>query len=184
MLGLLVCVKNEEYKGVCQVVCLSDYAEDKKIGGEVQAFLDKYVDEETQLIECSAYSIYDARQLCEKIENRFGDECEVIACSDVDESVDSSLEFIGYDSCADDYYTSVIGMGYLDASQVFYDDEPFFEELDLGSRNDYYDKLNEYGLFDDKNDADEITDYCNYLVDEYYDMFQNAENFRTVKIYI
>lgn len=186
MTGIIICTKNEDYCGVYQLNCFAEYLEDKRLGDEVQRFMENYVDGESQLIEFSPYALYDARELAEKISRR-SDDTQTIIFADKNESIDENLaEFIGYDVCADDYYTSPVGMGYLGEVDE-YDksaDEPFFDNLSNEVRYEYFEQLNCYGIFDDISPANEIAEYCNWLIDDEYDVFPDAKSFRTVKIYL
>lgn len=186
MIGILICYDNDRYCGIGQLNCLCDYIDNKSFGDEIQAFIDSYTDEQTQLIEYGTYAVYDAEKIREKIDRI--DSCRIIVFADDDEQPNErALDFIGYDVCADDYYTSPIGMGYLtlplENAEYYYDDLPFFTELHPSIRRDYANQLNDYRLLDSKETADEITEYCNWLVQEYDDIFSGAQEFKTVKIF-
>ncbi|MFR5876094.1 MAG: hypothetical protein ACLUFN_06355 [Eubacterium sp.] len=186
MIGIIICTENENYNGIYQLSCLAEYIDNKKIGNDVKTFMNNYVDEESQLIIFTAYSLYDAKELSEKISKKF-ENTQIIIFSDENESIDENLaEFIGYDVCADDYYTSPIGMGYLGEIDEFnkFEDEPFFDNLSNEVRFEYFEQLNDYGIFNDLIPAGEIAEYCNWLIDEEYDVFQGAKKFKIVKIYL
>lgn len=185
MIGIIICTENENYNGIYQLNCLAEYFESKKLGDDIRHFTENYVDEESQLIKFSSYALYDSKELAEKISRHY-DDTHIIIFADENESVDENLaEFIGYDVCADDYYTSPIGMGYLGETDEYdeYENEPFFDNLSNEVRYEYFKQLNDYGIFDDISPAREIAEYCSWLIDEEYDVFQGAKSFKTVKIY-
>ena len=184
MTGLIICTESETYNGIGSINTLAEYLDDRKIGEEVKRFLESYVEEETQLIVPSPYAIYDAKALAEKVSKRY-EATQVLLYSNEESALNAQAEFIGYDVCADDYYTSPIGLGYL-GEIAEYDidgDEPFFENISNEVRYEYFQQLNPYGLFDEAAPAEEIAEYCNWLCSEYADMFQGAENFKIIKIY-
>jgi hypothetical protein len=189
MKAIIICHSNDEYYGIYQLNCLAEYIDNKKLKDDVESFINNYLDEETQLIKYTPYSLYDAVQLSDKITNKF-DDTQVIIFSDTDEDIDeSTAEFIGYDICADDYYTSVIGLGYLGEVDGYTkdEDEYFFDNLSNEVRYEYFEQLNEYGIFDEISPANELADYCNWLKSEYEDddnVLQGANNFKVVKIYL
>lgn len=193
MTGLIICEKQEEmYCGVGATNCLGDFCENKKVGEKVRAYIDRYIDFDSQLIALSPYSIYDAKELCSLL-NKNGIETMLLLYCDTDEKpYEYTEEFIGYDVCAEDYYTSVLGMDYLTMSSEeiqYMDDEftndfPFFENISDEVRSEYANQLNEYGLFDSIDTAGEIEEYCNWLAAQYDDIFEGLGSFKTVKMFI
>lgn len=183
MAEIIICSARDSYHGVYQLNSLAEYLDDKKIGSDVEGFINRYVDEDSQTIKYSPYALYDAQSIAEKIGKRFEKQRVIVYC-DSDEIIDdATMQFIGYDVCSDDNYTSPIGLQYFDTGIEQFYDEPFFDNLTPEVRDEYYCQLNSYGLFDSLDTAKEIAEYCNWLVEEYYDMFQGAENFKIVCVY-
>ena len=193
MTGLIIYENNgSSYLGTATPNCLSDYYEHKRLGEQIQRYFDNYLDFETQLIKLSSYSIYDAKELCNELKRNHIDADIILYCDYDENPFEYTEEFIGYDVCAGDYYVSPLGLGYLKmtreeieymAESELTDDHPFFENLDDDVRYGYADTLNEYGLFADKEMADEIAEYCNWLDAQYDNVFEGIGGFRVVKIY-
>lgn len=186
MNGLIICTSNKEYYGIGQLDCFAEYLEDKAVGSDIQKFIELYADSDTQQIEITPFSIYDAKILCEKISKKC-EPCRVIFYCDIEEELDSyQYDFIGYDVCADDYYTSPLGMNYLNYTDDFeiFEDLPFFENISNEVRFDYARQINEFGLFDSTEPAGEIAEYCNWLCKNFDDMFYGAKDFKLIKIYL
>ncbi|MCM1115368.1 MAG: hypothetical protein NC397_07725 [Clostridium sp.] len=187
MKGLVIFTEENGYFGVANLSCLVEYMENDLLADDINDFYSNYINEDTQLAEISIYSVYDAIRIRDKIEENF-EPCYVIAHCDLNEDMeDAQLEFIGYDVCADDYYTSPIGLEYLAISldeAEYTGDMPFFDNLENSVRYEYNEKRNSYGIFDDKSVAKELAEYCNWLAYDYEGIFYNAKNFRAVKIYL
>lgn len=193
MTGLIIYeVEGSSYLGTAAPSCLSDYCEHKKLGAMVKKYIDSYLDFETQLITLRPYSIYDAKELCAEFKKNRIDTGIILYCDCDEKPYEYTEEFIGFDVCAGDYYVSPLGLGYLEMTSEdieymgeseFTNDYPFFENLDDDVRYGYADKLNDSGLFDDKETADEIAEYCNWLSAQYDDVFEGLGDFRVVKIY-
>lgn len=186
MKGLIICTEDSIYYGAGQLNCFAEY-QAGRLELDINTYIDRYVNDDTQMIEFTPYSLYDAISLAEKIEKEY-EPCRIVAFADLDEAIDEGqLEFIGYDVVADDYYTSPLGLEYLTMSleeSEFTDDLPFFENLDNEVRYDYASQLNEYQLFDDISWAEEIQEYCNFICEQYYNSFQGASDFKILKIYL
>lgn len=193
MLGLIIYEnQGNEYKGIATPCCLGDYCENSKIGDSVMQYIERYIDFESQLIELDSYSIYYAKELCKQFK-KIGVDADILIYCDIYETpYEYTDEFLGYDVCAEDYYTSPLGMGYLEftsediefmVDEEVSDDFPFFENISNEVRYEYEQQLNRYKLFDNIETANEITEYCNYLTSQYDDIFEGLSNFKAVKIY-
>ncbi|MCM1285098.1 MAG: hypothetical protein NC213_04760 [Acetobacter sp.] len=193
MTGLIIYEnQGSSYKGVATPCCLGDYCENSKIGDSVFQYIDQYIDFESQLIKLNSYSIYYAEALCQQFK-KIGVDTGILIYCDVDEIPhESTDDFLGYDVCAEDYYTSPLGMEYLEftsediefmVDEEVSDDFPFFENISNEVRHEYEQQLNKHKLFDNLETAEEIAEYCNYLTAQYDNIFEGLKNFKIVKIY-
>ena len=84
--GLAICdLQPDGYRGVCRSNQLADYMTDAKIGGRVTDFLENFVDDESQEIQCTVAAACAARQMVDLLGSR-GADCELITFNDEHES--------------------------------------------------------------------------------------------------
>ena len=84
--GLAICdLQPDGYRGVCRSNQLADYMTDAKIGGRVTDFLENFVDDESQEIQCTVAAACAARQMVDLLGSR-GADCELITFNDENES--------------------------------------------------------------------------------------------------
>lgn len=193
MIGIIIYEKNNDsYLGTGTPICLSDYCEHKKLGDKIKKYIDSYIDYETQRITFSPYAMYDAKELCSDLQKDNIDVGILLYCDCDERLYEYAEDFIGYDVCSCDYFASPLGLNYLALTSEsleiladcgITDAYPFVENLDDEVRYGYADKLNSYMLFEDKEAADEIAEYCNWLDAQYDDFLEGFGDFRTVRIY-
>lgn len=187
MKGISICdIQPDGYRGVCRGNQLADYMEDKNIGEKITAFLNAYVDDETQEIYCTIAAACEAKQAAALLTEQ-GADSEVITYNDEHESAGLlGADFLGYDVCSSNFGTSPIADGLIKLGLNEYDESicpEFFENIGGDIVKGYAENLNENLLFSDREVAEEVCEYMNYLAQKHDGIFYGDEDFSVFAVF-
>lgn len=187
MKGIGICdLRADGYRGICRTNQLADFMEHKLIGEKISSFLELYVDDETQEVECTVAATCAAGQIADLLTEQ-GADCEVITFNDEHESAGLlGNEFIGYDVCSANLGTSPIADGLIKIGITEYDADmcpAFFEQVSGDIIREYAENLNDNLLFSSREVAEALCEYMNDLTAQQPDVFYGDIDFSVFAVF-